>query len=188
MDDPIRPLHSTSGPASNPLFSACLPRVLWKHSFIPSVSFSFSLVCISSCLSRRTEFSRRFWRIGPISFILSFSLSLSLSTARDESRGLRVLGIVVRQRIPSPLSRSSEKEEIREISKRKKICLAETYNEKNTDVTASYIHRTVRYQYSSLPSDSVECDRAANEYIRDNNVRRCRYGRRDGGAFSLSIL
>lgn len=35
-------------------------------------------------------------------------------------------------------------------------------------VTANYIyidiHRTVRYHCSSLPSDSVECDRAANEY------------------------
>jgi len=42
---------------------------------------------------------------------------------------------------------------------------------KYNDVTANYIHRTVHYQYSSLPSDSVECDRAANKYIRDNNVQ-----------------
>jgi len=52
-------------------------------------------------------------------------------------------------------------------------------------VTANYIYRTVRYQCSSL-SDSVERDRAANEYIRDDDIRRCCYGRRDGGAHSRS--
>jgi len=47
------------------------------------------------------------------------------------------------------------------------------------------IYRTVRYQCSSL-SDSVECDRAADEYIRDDDVRWCCYRRRDGGAHSRS--
>lgn len=95
-----------------PLFLS-LSIYLSLSLFLLSVSL---LVCLEEPNSAEVDPGGQ----GPISFSPSVFLFLSLSTPRDESRGLRALGIVVRQRIPSPLSRSSEKEEIGEISKRKK--------------------------------------------------------------------
>lgn len=152
-----------------------------------SLSLSLLLLSVSSCLSRRrTELTPPDdpRRIGPNLF-LPFSLSLSLSTARDESRGLRALGNRRPTENPVPTF-SLEWKRRNKRSKRNKVTSWTLRWGRKLMVRPRTIHicRTVRYQ-CSLPS--VECDWAANEYIyATTTLRRCRYGRRDGGALSRS--
>lgn len=158
-----------------------------KYHSSPSLFFSLYRLSISSCLSRENRILPAILtdRIRSLSLSSPLSLSLHLSTARDESRGLRVLGKSSdRESRPHFFVRVKKKR--RNKTKRENVCLniLPTRKEINNCDRELYIGRFV--------TDILLCRATASsvwssgKYI--STQRRCRYGRRDGGALSLSIL
>lgn len=163
-----------------------------KYHSSPCLSLSFSFYCL--CIfflpvSKKIEFCQRSWRIKSdlyLSFSLSLylSFSLHLSTARDESRGLRVLE--KRRPIENPVPTFSFEWKRKEEKRRKgRKRLSEYFSGEEGNliiVTANYIGRFVTDIFLCRATASSVW--SSGEYIQ----RRCRYGRRDGGALSFSIL